>query len=100
MNTITTLFLIGSSFNLHVTRTGVNSPTTSNSGHICALTLELPALERTYGFGAICRELLKNLSGHAGYQLNDRCPLATCLCKADPHSKQNPDDVFYGLDSL
>ena len=56
MNTITTLFLIGSSSNLHVTRTGVNSPKSVNSGHICALTLELPALERTYGFGAICRE--------------------------------------------
>ena len=44
VDTITTLFLIGSSSNFLVTRSCVKSQTSSNYGHICPFTLELPAL--------------------------------------------------------
>ena len=44
-NIIAPSFLIGSS-DLQVTRRAIKSRTSSNSGHICLLTLELCALER------------------------------------------------------
>ena len=74
MDMITTLFLIGSSANLQVTRTAIKSWTSSNSGHIFPFTLELPALKHIF-FGATCPKLLeKSLSGHAS-QLSNCCPL-------------------------
>ena len=45
MDTIMPSFLIGSSSNLQVTRTVLESWTSSNSGHVSPLTSELPTLE-------------------------------------------------------
>ena len=60
MDTITTLFLIGSSSNFQVTRSCVKSQTSANYGHVCPFTLELPTLEGIF-FGATCPKLLKKL---------------------------------------
>ena len=48
MEMLTTLFWIGSSSNLQVTRIDIRSRTSLNSGHICMFTLELPALEHIF----------------------------------------------------
>ena len=46
METIAPSFLIELSSNVQVSRRAIESRTSSNSGHICLLTLELRALER------------------------------------------------------
>ena len=46
MDAIAASFFIGSSSNLKVTRAAIKSRTSSNSGHICLLTLELRSFER------------------------------------------------------
>ena len=80
MDTITTLFLIGSSSNLQVPKTCGTSRTCSNYGYICPFTLEFLPLS-VFSFGATCPYWLKkkskkrSLSGHTGSQVIDRCPL-------------------------
>ena len=75
LDTITTFFLIRSSSNFQLTRSCVKSKTSLNYSHICPFTWELPALEGIF-FGTTCIKLLKkSLSGYAGSQVSDCCPL-------------------------